>query len=206
MAPRCRTSWCAKALAFDGKAPTLLYGYGGFEMSMTARYSGGIGKAWLEPGRRVRGGQHPRRRRVRPALAPGRHQGQQAEGHDDFAAVADDLIARKITAPQHLGIRAAATAACWWATVMLQRPELFGAVVSQVPLLDMRRYTTCWPARRGWPSTATRTPRLGLDLEVQPLPERAPRMKLPRVLFTTSTATTACTPATPARWPRARLR
>ena len=67
-------------LALDGKNPTLLYGYGGFEIPMVPGYSGGVGCLVAREGRRLRGGEHPRRRRVRAEVAPGRAQGEPAQG------------------------------------------------------------------------------------------------------------------------------
>jgi hypothetical protein len=76
---RVPTSWCPQGIELDGKNPTLLYGYGGFEISLTPAIPAAVGRAWLA-GRGLRGRQHPRRRRVRPALAPGRAQGQPQQG------------------------------------------------------------------------------------------------------------------------------
>jgi prolyl oligopeptidase len=151
-----------KGAKADGKNPTLLYGYGGFEIAQTL-VQRVMGRTWAATGRRLCGGQHPRRRRVRPRLAPGGHPGAHKQNsYDDFAAVAEDLIARKITSPAHLGIQGGSNGGLLVGAVMLQRPELFNAVVCQVPLLDMRRYHRCWPAPRGWPNTATPTsPRTG---------------------------------------------
>ncbi|MDT0776354.1 prolyl oligopeptidase family serine peptidase, partial [Staphylococcus pseudintermedius] len=86
-----------KDLKFDGKAPTLLYGYGGFEISLTPSYSGGIGKGWLEKGgvyavANIRGGGEYGPRWHQAALKANRH-----KAYEDFAAVGQDLIARKIT-------------------------------------------------------------------------------------------------------------
>ena len=69
-----------KSLTLDGKNPTLLYGYGGFEVSMIPGYNGGVGAAWLEQGGVYVARQHPRRRRVRPEVAPGRAQGEPPAG------------------------------------------------------------------------------------------------------------------------------
>ena len=101
-----------KDLKFDGKAPTLLYGYGGFTVSMTPTYSGGIGKGWLEKGgvyalANIRGGGEYGPRWHQAALKANRH-----KAYEDFAAIADDLVARKVTSPRHLGTMAAAMAAC----------------------------------------------------------------------------------------------
>ena len=106
-APRCPTSWCGpKDLKYDGSAPTLLYGYGGFEISLTPGYSGGVGKGWLEKGgvyvvANIRGGGEYGPRWHQAALKQNRH-----KAYEDFAAVAQDLVARKITsrqAPGHPG-------------------------------------------------------------------------------------------------------
>src|SRR5690606_29996002 len=94
-----------EGLKYDGSTPTLLYGYGGFEISMTPGYSGGVGKGWLEKGgvyavANIRGGGEYGPRWHQAALKANRH-----KAYEDFAAVAQDLIARKITSPKHLGIQ-----------------------------------------------------------------------------------------------------
>ncbi len=123
----------------DG-APTLLYGYGGFEISMKPSYSGILGRAWLSRGgvyvlANLRGGGE---------FGPRWHQSAQREhrqrSFDDFIAVAEDLIQRGITRPARLGIMGGSLGGLLTSVAMVQRPELFGAVVSQVPLTDMRRY------------------------------------------------------------------
>ncbi|MFN7778470.1 MAG: prolyl oligopeptidase family serine peptidase, partial [Betaproteobacteria bacterium] len=129
-----------KGTEFNGRNPTLLYGYGGFTVSELPRYSGVIGKGWLEPGgvfvlANLRGGGE---------FGPEWHRAAQKENKqrtwDDMAAVAEDLIKRGITAPQHLGIMGGSQGGLLVTSVMTQRPELFGAVVAQVPLVDMLRY------------------------------------------------------------------
>lgn len=148
-----------KDLAFDGKAPTLLYGYGGFEVSMTPAYSGGIGKGWLEKGgvyalANIRGGGEYGPRWHQAALKANRH-----KAYEDFAAIADDLVARKITAPQHLGTMGGSNGGLLMGNMLTQYPEKFGAIVVQVPLLDMKRYShllagASWMAEYGNPDTA----------------------------------------------------
>ena len=148
-----------KNLAMDGKAPTLLYGYGGFEVSMTPGYSGGVGKGWLEKGgvyavANIRGGGEYGPRWHQAALKANRH-----KAYEDFAAVARDLIARKITSPSHLGIQGGSNGGLLTGNMLMQYPELFGAVVVQVPLLDMKRYShllagASWMAEYGDPDTA----------------------------------------------------
>ena len=130
-----------KGLALDGTNPTLLYGYGGFEASMTPYYSGVTGKLWLERGgvyvvANIRGGGEYGPAWHRAALRENRQR-----AFDDFIAVAEDLQARKVTSPKHLGIQGGSNGGLLVGAVMVQRPELFNAVLIQVPLLDMRRYS-----------------------------------------------------------------
>ncbi|MGY0612787.1 prolyl oligopeptidase family serine peptidase [Luteimonas sp. A501] len=129
-----------KGMALDGSNPTLLYGYGGFEISLTPGYSGGVGKGWLEKGgtyavANIRGGGEYGPRWHQAALKANRH-----KAYEDFAAVARDMIERKITSPAHLGIRGGSNGGLLTGNMLTQYPELFGAVVIQVPLLDMQRY------------------------------------------------------------------
>ncbi len=145
-----------KDIVLDGNNPTLLYGYGGFEISLTPGYSGGIGKGWLEKGgvyavANIRGGGEYGPRWHQAALKANRH-----KAYEDFAAVAQDLIARKITSPPHLGIRGGSNGGLLTGNMLVQYPELFGAVVIQVPLLDMQRYNkllagASWMAEYGNP-------------------------------------------------------
>jgi prolyl oligopeptidase len=129
-----------KAMVPDGANPTLLYAYGGFQISMTPTYSGTIGKLWLEKGgvyvlANIRGGGE---------FGPAWHQAGLKQNRqrvfDDFAAVAQDLIARKITSPRRLGIMGGSNGGLLMGVELTQHPELWNAVVAQVPLLDMLRY------------------------------------------------------------------
>jgi len=124
----------------DGKTPTLLYGYGGFEIPMTPSYSGTIGKLWLERGgayvvANIRGGGE---------FGPSWHQAglkqQRQIIYDDFIAVAEDLIATGISSPDHLGIMGGSNGGLLMGVMLTQRPDLWDAVVIQVPLLDMLRF------------------------------------------------------------------
>ncbi|HEX6643063.1 MAG TPA: prolyl oligopeptidase family serine peptidase [Gemmatimonadales bacterium] len=129
-----------KDLAFDGNAPTLLYGYGGFEISLVPYYSGTAGAAWIERGgvyvvANIRGGGEYGPRWHQAALKANR-----LRAYEDFAAVAQDLVARRITSPSRLGIQGGSNGGLLVGNMLTQYPELFGAVVVQVPLLDMRRY------------------------------------------------------------------
>ena len=148
-----------KDLVDDGSNPTLLYGYGGFEISLTPGYSGGVGKGWLEKGgvyavANIRGGGEYGPRWHQAALKANRH-----KAYEDFAAVARDMIDRGITSPKHLGIRGGSNGGLLTGNMLTQYPELFGAVVIQVPLLDMRRYNkllagASWMAEYGNPDVA----------------------------------------------------
>ncbi|MGO1001076.1 prolyl oligopeptidase family serine peptidase [Lysobacter sp. CA196] len=148
-----------KDLKLDGSAPTLLYGYGGFEISLTPSYSGGIGKGWLEKGgvyavANIRGGGEYGPRWHQAALKANRH-----KAYEDFAAVGQDLIERKITSTPHLGVQGGSNGGLLTGNMLTQYPDLFGAIVVQVPLLDMKRYShllagASWMAEYGDPDTA----------------------------------------------------
>ncbi len=147
-----------KGFEADGANPTLLTGYGGFEVPRLPRYSGTVGTSWVARGgvyvlANIRGGGE---------FGPKWHQGSMREKHqnnfDDFTAVAEDLIARKITSPKHLGILGGSQGGLLVGGSFVQRPDLFNAVVCAVPLLDMKRYNkllagASWMAEYGNPDT-----------------------------------------------------
>lgn len=129
-----------KDMKLDGTNPTLLYGYGGFEISIEPSYSATIGRAWLERGgvyvsANIRGGGE---------YGPAWHQAglktKRQIVYDDFISVAEDLIANKVTSPQHLGIHGRSNGGLLMGVMFTQRPDLFNAIVCGVPLLDMQRY------------------------------------------------------------------
>jgi prolyl oligopeptidase len=127
-------------LPLDGKNPTLLYGYGGFEVSEVPVYSPVQGAAWLERGgvyvvANIRGGGEFGPTWHKAALRENRH-----KAYEDFIAVAQDLIQRKVTSTPRLGIRGGSNGGLLMGNMLTMRPDLFGAIVCQVPLLDMRRY------------------------------------------------------------------
>ncbi len=138
------------------RAPTMLYGYGGFEISLEPFYSGGLGRAWLARGgvlviANIRGGGE---------FGPGWHQAALKEkrqnAFDDFIAIAEDIVRRGIAAPEQIGIRGGSNGGLLIGAALTQRPELFGGAVAQVPLLDMRRYNkllagASWMAEYGDP-------------------------------------------------------
>ena len=177
-----------KAMKLDGSNPTLLYGYGGFEISLTPGYSGGMGRAWLDKGgvyvvANIRGGGEYGPRWHQAALKQNRH-----KAYEDMAAVAQDLVSRNITSAKHLGVQGGSNGGLLTGNMLTQYPELFGAVVVQVPLLDMKRYShllagASWMAEYGNPDTA--------DWEFiqtfSPYHLFDPAKSYPPVLFTTST-------------------
>ena len=120
--------------------PTLLYGYGGFLIPMVPGYSAGVGLAWLERGgtyvvANIRGGGEFGPRWHRAALRENRQR-----AYDDFIAVAEHLIERGVTETARLGILGGSNGGLLMGNMLTMRPDLFGAIVAQVPLLDMRRY------------------------------------------------------------------
>jgi prolyl oligopeptidase len=124
----------------DGTMPTLLYGYGGFQSSQLPGYSALRGKLWLERGgafalANTRGGGEFGPAWHQAAIGANRHR-----AHEDFIAVAEDLIAKRYTSPRRLGIMGGSQGGLFVGVAMTKRPELFGAVVIQVPLFDMLRY------------------------------------------------------------------
>ncbi len=129
-----------KGIALDGTTPTIMTAYGGFEVSMTPAYSGSTGKLWLERGgsyvlANIRGGGE-----FGPAWHDAGRKTKRQIIYDDFAAVAKDLFARKLTSPAKLGIYGGSNGGLLMGVEFNQHPDLWKAVTIQVPLLDMIRY------------------------------------------------------------------
>ena len=178
-----------KDVKYDGNNPTLLYGYGGFQISLTPSYSGSLGKTWLEKGgvyvvANIRGGGE---------FGPSWHQAALKENrqraYDDFAAVAEDLIASKITSAKHLGAMGGSNGGLLAGVALTQRPELFNAVVSQVPLLDMQRFNkllagASWMGEYGNPDVPAEWDYIQ---RYSPYQNVKTEVKYPNVLFITST-------------------
>ncbi len=145
-------------IELDGTNPTLLYGYGGFEISLTPNYSAGVGRAWTSPGgvyvvANIRGGGEYGPRWHQAALKENR-----LRAYEDFAAVGEDLIARGVTSKNHLGIQGGSNGGLLVGNMVAMYPDLFQVAVCQVPLLDMRRYHlllagASWMAEYGNPDT-----------------------------------------------------
>ncbi len=178
-----------QGIKLDGSNATLLYGYGGFEISMLPRYSAGVGAAWLE--RRgvyvlanIRGGGE---------FGPRWHEAARKENrqraYDDFIAVGENLIARHVTSPKHLGIEGGSNGGLLMGVMLTQRPDLWGAVVCQVPLLDMRRFNkllagASWMDEYGNPD---KPEDWAYIQRFSPYHNVRKDARYPRVLFTTST-------------------
>jgi prolyl oligopeptidase len=129
-----------KDLKYDGTNPTLLSAYGGFQVSLTPTYSGLLGKLWLERGgvyvlANIRGGGE-----FGPAWHEAGLKTHRQRIYDDFAAVGQDLVSRKITSPAKLGIEGGSNGGLLVGVEMTQHPEMWNAIVIAVPLLDMVRF------------------------------------------------------------------
>jgi prolyl oligopeptidase len=173
----------------DGTNPTLLYGYGGFQVTMSPAYQTVRGDLWIGRGgvlviANIRGGGE---------FGPQWHQSaireKKQRSYDDFIAVAEDLVTRRITSPQHLGIQGGSNGGLLMGAVFTQRPDLFKAVVCQVPLLDMRRYHkllagASWMAEYGDPDLPSDWSFIS---RYSPYQQLKTGIAYPRVFFTTST-------------------
>lgn len=180
----------AKDQKRNGENPVLLYGYGGFEVSETPVYLGLIGKSWMEKGgtyavANIRGGGE---------FGPEWHQAAIKENRqkafDDFIAVAEDLVQRKVTSPNKLAISGGSNGGLLVGATFIQRPDLFKAVLCRVPLLDMLRYNqllagASWEGEYGNPADPVMREAL---LKYSPYQNVKASVKYPEVFFMTSTA------------------
>lgn len=178
-----------KDTKMDGTNPTLLYGYGGFEVSLNPSYSATRGKLWLERGgvyvlANIRGGGE---------YGPKWHQAglktERQRIYDDFISVAEDLVEKGVTSPKHLGIEGGSNGGLLMGVMFTQRPDLFNAVICAVPLLDMMRYHTLlagasWMGEYGDPEDATEGKFLR---SISPYHNIDPNADYPEVFFVTST-------------------
>lgn len=178
----------SKNTKYDGNNPTLLTAYGGFEVSRLPSYSGITGQAWLDKGgvfvlANIRGGGE---------FGPKWHQAGLKEKrqniYNDFHRVAEDLIAKKITSSNHLGIMGGSNGGLLMGVAFTQRPDLYNAVVCQVPLLDMQRYNkllagASWMGEYGNPDTSD----WSFMKKYSPYQNLKREAKYPEVFFMTST-------------------
>lgn len=178
-----------KDMALDGKNPTLLYGYGGFEVPMQPGYLSFIGKVWLEKGgvyvlSNLRGGGE---------FGPAWHKSVLKENrykvYEDNIAISEDLIAKGIASPAHLGISGRSNGGLLTGATFTLRPDLFNAVIVGVPLLDMLRYHkllagASWMAEYGDPEDPKMREAI---LKYSPYQRLSPAAKYPEVFIMTST-------------------
>ncbi|MFX4085031.1 prolyl oligopeptidase family serine peptidase [Sphingobium yanoikuyae] len=129
-----------KGMTPDGSTPAIMTAYGGFEVPMTPSYAAITGKLWLERGNsfvlaNIRGGGE-----FGPAWHEAGLKTKRQIIYDDFAAVAQDIFARKLSSPQKFGIYGGSNGGLLMGVEFNQHPDLWNGVVIQVPLLDMIRY------------------------------------------------------------------
>jgi prolyl oligopeptidase len=179
-----------------GPAPTILYGYGGFEVSLTPGYSANAGRLWVGKGgiyvvANIRGGGE-----FGPAWHEAAEKLHRQRAFDDFAAVAADLVARKLTTPKQLGIMGGSNGGLLVSTVMTQIPDMLGAVVCQVPLIDMISYTrigagASWVGEYGDPAIQKERDYI---LSYSPYQNVKKGVAYPPVFFVTATSDDRVTP------------
>lgn len=178
-----------EGIKLDGSNPTLLYGYGGFQISMTPSYTGTWGRSWMERGgvfilANIRGGGE-----FGPAWHQAALKGNRQVSWNDFIAIGEDLVTRGVTTPPHLGIMGGSQGGLLMGVMYTQRPDLWGAVVCQVPLLDMLRFNkllagASWMGEYGNPDL----PEERAFIEAYSPYQNISRTKdQPRILFVTST-------------------
>lgn len=179
----------AKDIENDGTNPTLVFAYGGFEVSYSPFYASTFGVSWLDKGgvfvlANIRGGGE---------YGPKWHQEGLKEKRqnvfDDLYAVSEDLIAKKVTSPEHLGVMGGSNGGLLVGVAFTQRPELYNAVVCLVPLLDMQRYNkllagASWMGEYGNPDVPEEWEYIKKYSPYQNLEEGKP---YPDVFFYTST-------------------
>ncbi|MDF7809192.1 prolyl oligopeptidase family serine peptidase [Pontiellaceae bacterium B12219] len=179
----------SKTAKLDGSNPTLLYGYGGFEISLQPHYSPVMGTCWLAEGgiyvvANIRGGGE---------FGPKWHQAAQKENkqrsYDDFIAVSEDLIQRGYCTHKTLGIQGGSNGGLLVGAVTMQRPDLYNAVVCAVPLLDMKRFNkllagASWMGEYGNPDLPEEWAYIS---KYSPYQNLSKDRKYPKIFFKTST-------------------
>jgi prolyl oligopeptidase len=178
-----------KEIKYDGSNPTLLTAYGGFQISETPSYSAAIGKLWLERGgvyvlANIRGGGE-----FGPAWHEAGLKTHRQRIYDDFAAVGEDLVKRRITSPRRLGISGGSNGGLLVGVEMTQHPEMWNAVVIQIPLLDMLRFEqiaagASWVGEYGSVSVPAERAFLA---SISPYNQLKPDVKYPEPLIFTTT-------------------
>lgn len=183
-----------KSMVFNGKLPTLMTAYGGFEISYTPEYMGPLGKVWLEA---AHGGYVVANIRGGGEFGPEWHKAAIKEkrqtAYDDFAAVTADLFRRKITSPAKLGIMGGSNGGLLMGAAMTQNPHSYGAIVCAAPLLDMLRYTllppgASWIGEYGDPINPADPEMRAAIAKYSPYQNLKSDVKYPKIFFYTSTA------------------
>lgn len=173
----------------NGPAPTIQYGYGGFEISILPTYGATAGKLWAERGgvyvtTNIRGGGE-----YGPAWHQAGLKGKRQIIYDDFQAISEDMIERGITTKEQLGILGGSNGGLLMGVSMTQRPDLYTGVGIGVPLLDMIRYDkllagASWVGEYGDPDNPEERPFLE---EISPYHNLEANADYPRPFFFTST-------------------
>jgi prolyl oligopeptidase len=179
-----------KDIPLDGSTPTLMTAYGGFQIAMTPAYNAITGKLWLERGcsfvlANIRGGGE-----FGPAWHEAGLKTHRQRIYDDFYAVAQDLVARKFTSSERLGIVGGSNGGLLMGVEFTQHPEMWKAVVIQIPLLDMLGYEhmsagASWVGEYG--SVEVPAERAFLA-SISPYNQLKPDVKYPEPLIFTTTA------------------
>ncbi len=176
-------------IKYDGNNPTLQYAYGGFEISETPYYSATVGTDWLSRGgvyvlANIRGGGEFGPKWHLSAIKENRH-----KAYEDMIAVSEDLIKRKVTSPKHLGVMGGSNGGLLVGVMLIEKPDLYNAVVCQSPLLDMKRYNkllagASWMGEYGNPD---KPEDWAYIKKYSPYQNVFKDKKYPPILFTTST-------------------
>lgn len=178
-----------KGMRLDGRNPTLMIGYGGFQVPQLPVYSGTAGAGWIERGgvyvsTNIRGGGE---------FGPAWHQAailaNRDRAYEDFIAIAEDLVKRKVTSPKHLGCTGGSNGGLLVGNMLTRRPDLFGAIICESPLLDMQRYHkllagASWMSEYGDPDDPQQW---AFIRGFSPLHNLKAGVKYPPTLFTSST-------------------
>ncbi len=178
-----------KDIKYDGSNPSLLFAYGGFQLSKLPLYDPLVGKLWLERGgvyivANIRGGGE-----FGPAWHEAALKQNRQRAYDDFFAVAEDAIARKITSPRRLGAYGRSNGGLLMGVALTQRPDLWNAVVVESPLLDMLRFNhlsagASWVGEYGDPDIPAEAAWIS---KYSPMQNLKAGVKYPLAYITTST-------------------
>lgn len=186
-----------KGLVLDSKNPTIVFGVGGFGVPLTSGYRAGVGLGWLEKGgvfvlANIRGGGE-----FGPAWHQAALKGERQRSFDDFIAVGEDLVSRKVSSKAHMGAHGDGNGGLVAGVMMTQRPDLWGAIVAQNPILDMERFSVIaggapWIAEYGDPANAQDLKYL---LEYSPYHQVQSGIAYPPLFLSTRTVNPQLSPA-----------